>query len=82
MNRNDFNMISVTKYKNRPAILVKGDNLSATFLPLDGAKLASLKTNLGKIEVTRASNLFYNSPSSYIFNNGFVDFIPRNSQGI
>ena len=35
-------MISLTKYKDRPAILVKSSTLKATFLPLDGAKLVSL----------------------------------------
>lgn len=40
-------MIFKTTYKDRPAIAVKGANLTATFLPLDGSKMASLKTENG-----------------------------------
>ena len=41
-------MIFETTYKNRPAFAVKGSNLTAVFLPLDGGKMASLKTDCGK----------------------------------
>lgn len=41
-------MITHTTYKNRPAIVVEGPVLRATFLPEDGGKMASLKTAEGK----------------------------------
>ena len=41
-------MISLTKYKDRPAIEVKAENLTALFLSEDGAKLASLCNKNGK----------------------------------
>lgn len=40
-------MIFETKYKDRPAIGISGKTLTALFLPEDGAKLASLKTDNG-----------------------------------
>lgn len=40
-------MIKETFYKDRPAIELKNDNISALFLPLDGAKLVSLKDKDG-----------------------------------
>ncbi|MBO5273147.1 MAG: hypothetical protein J6I45_00875 [Clostridia bacterium] len=40
-------MIQQTFYKDRPAIALTGKSLRATFLPLDGAKLASLTTAEG-----------------------------------
>lgn len=40
-------MIFETEYKNRPAVAVKGGNLTAVFLSLDGGKMASLKTDDG-----------------------------------
>ncbi len=36
-------MIRNSTYKNRPAVVVEGDNLRATFLPKDGGKMASLQ---------------------------------------
>ncbi|MBE6787393.1 MAG: hypothetical protein E7537_03490 [Ruminococcaceae bacterium] len=36
-------MIKENYYKDRPAVTLKSEILSATFLHLDGAKLASLK---------------------------------------
>lgn len=37
-------MISQTRYKDRPALCVRGARLTATFLPEDGGKLASLRS--------------------------------------
>lgn len=36
-------MVEQTRYKDRPAIAVKGERLTAVFLPEDGGKLASLR---------------------------------------
>lgn len=41
-------MIYQSCYKNRPAVTVESDTLRAVFLPMDGAKLASLTTESGK----------------------------------
>ena len=41
-------MIYETSYKDRFAIAVESNNLTAVFLPTDGGKMASLKTNEGK----------------------------------
>lgn len=41
-------MIKKTFYKDRPAISVENENITAVFLPLDGGKFASFKTKDGK----------------------------------
>lgn len=41
-------MLRETNYKDRPAVEISCGKISALFLPLDGAKLASLKTETGE----------------------------------
>ncbi len=52
-------VIQETVYKDRPAVTLSCGSLSATFLPLDGAKLASLKTARGIELLAQAEGTHY-----------------------
>lgn len=52
-------MIKEVFYKDRPAIAITNGNLTATFLPLDGAKLVSLKDKKGNEFLEQAKGETY-----------------------
>ena len=52
-------MIENTSYKDRPAIAITNGILTATFLPLDGAKLVSLKDANGNEYLSQAKGKTY-----------------------
>ena len=52
-------MVRETFYKDRPAIEISCDKVSALFLPLDGAKIASFKTATGEELLAQAEGEKY-----------------------